>query len=264
MPSKEREELARRYNRGGTVGRNGALQKKASKARSRSQSRKNDLLVVGTLFTVLAAIIGGYFYYERSMLPDYEDVSDNTVNPGGADTRKSAPDFSLGDASGTTISLQGHRGKVVVLHFLQVLSNCQGTYYYKSDDRAGYDPALGGYISLTDIGTIHQFEELRTIYNSFPADKVELFSIIVPPSCCGDPFQFSQDFKNNYTLTWHVASDTLQYDTWYKYMDYLPSDSNKVFTRDPTILVLDREMKVAYDSGYSDSATLSSRINSEL
>jgi len=142
---------------------------------------------------------------------------------------------------------------------MQVISDCKGTYFYKSDDRAGYDASMSGYVSLTQIKTIYQFEELKTVYANYPSGNVAIISIIVPPGCCGDPLKFSQDFKNNYNLGWNVASDTLQYDIWYKYLKYLPSASN-VFTRDPTILILDKQQHVVHDSGFMDAAAISSKI----
>lgn len=240
-------------------------------------SRKDDFILVSILIIIIGAIIGGYFIYDKYLkVVDYAGQlpinpnnqpsitpTDNEETPSQnpADNKKDAPDFSLQDANGITISLHDFKNKVVVLHFMQVLSDCQGSYFYKSDDRAEYDPSLSGYVSLTEIETIYQFEELKTISNNYSNSNIVIISIIVPPGCCGDPIKFSQDFKNNYTLGWYVASDTMQYDTWYKYIDYLPSDSNRVFMRDPTILVIDKEQHVVYDSGYTDATTLTSKLN---
>ena len=260
MPDTERQEIIKKYHTEGTGGKLGVSPKRMARTRYMSRSRKNDIIFVSVLVSILASILGGYLYYEQSTQVNYEDVSDNPANPNSTDTLTVAPDFSIREASGTTMSLRYFQNNVVVLHFLQILSDCHGTYFYKSDDRTGYDSSMSGYINLSMIGTIYQFEELKTVYTSFKSNNVVIISIIVPPGCCGDPLKFSQDFKNNYNLGWNVASDTLQYDIWYKYLKYLPSASN-VFTRDPTILILDKEQHVVHDSGFMDAAAISSKIN---
>ena len=260
MPDTERQEIIKKYHTEATVGKPGASPKKMARTGYMSRSRKNDVIFVCALISILAAILGGYFYYIESTRVNYEDVSDNPPNPNSTDTLAEAPDFSIREASGATMSLRYFQNNVVVLHFLQILSDCQGTYFYKSDDRAGYDSSMSGYINLSKIDTIHQFEELKTVSANYRSNNVAIISIIVPPGCCGDPLKFSQDFKNNYNLGWNVASDTLQYDIWYKYLKYLPSASN-VFTRDPTILILDKEQHVVYDSGFMYAEAISSKIN---
>ena len=234
------------------------VSRKRANAGFTSKKRKTSIIYLGIFFIIIVAIIVGYFSFK----------SDGQSNEGGgiigeifssqnpAGNTMAAPDFTLQDATGTNISLQDFKGKVVILHFMQILSDCHGGYFYKSDDRTQYDPSLSEYVSLTEIETIHQFEELKKIYNKYSSDDVVIISVVIPPGCCGDPLKFSKDMKNDYNLGWYVASDTMQYDTWYQYMDYLPYDSNHVLTNDPAILVLDKNQHVVYNSSYTDAATL--------
>jgi len=230
-----------------------------------SKKKKKSTLYFGVSFIILALIFAGYVYLENnrqaneggSLGAGIIGEAEVFSSQNHADNTMTAPDFTLQDATGTEISLQGFKGKVVILQFMQILSDCHGGYFYKSDDRTQYDPSLSEYVSLTEIETIHQFEELKKIYNTYSSDDVTIITVVIPPGCCGDPLKFSQDIKNDYTLGWYVASDTMQYDTWYKYMDLLPYDSNHVLTTDPTIIVLDKnDQHVVYNSGYTDAATL--------
>ena len=228
--------------------------------------RKKSIMYFGALFIIIALIFAGYFYFANNDQPkkgiEIEEKNGiigeaaSSQNPIG--DKKIAPNFSLTDATGKTISLQSFKGKVVILHFMQILSDCHGGYFYKTDDRAPYDSSLTGFVALTGIKTIHQFDELKKIYNKYSSDDVVIISVIIPPGCCGDPLQFSKDIKNQFDVDWYVASDNKQYDTWYKFTDFLPYDKNHVLTTDPTILVLDKnDQYVVYNSGYTDAATLS-------
>jgi peroxiredoxin len=181
----------------------------------------------------------------------------NTVN----NNKKKAPDFTVQTASGSTLSLNSLSQKVVILHFLQVLSDCHGKYFYKSDDRTPYDSSLKAYVDLDTIITINQFEQLRSIKNRYSSSSLEIISVIIPPGCCGDPLKFSQDFKDKFDITWNICSDSLQFDIWYKYTDYLPGDANRVLTRDPTVFVLDKDQNIVSVTGYIDADTLSGKID---
>jgi hypothetical protein len=238
------------------------LSRRTVKTNYINKKRKKSTLSFGVLFIIIALIFAGYIYFGNNGLSKkgmgIEEMKGiigeaATQNPVGNKTI--APNFSLTDATGKTISLQDFKDKVVILQFMQILSDCHGGYFYKSDDRTPYDATLKGYVKLPTIETIHQFEELKKIYNTY-SDNVVIITIVIPPGCCGDPLKFSQDMKTNYSLGWYVASDTKQYDTWYKYMDLLPYDSNHILTSDPTILVLDKNQYVVYNSGYTDAATL--------
>jgi len=228
-----------------------------------SKKRKPSIIYFGIFFILIGAIIGGYFYFITGQANEGSNVAAGIIgeaqiysSQSHANNTMTAPDFTLQDATGKTISLHDFKDKVVILQFMQILSDCHGGYFYKSDDRAPYDATLSGLVKLTNIEKIYQFEELKKIYNKY-SDNVVIITIVIPPGCCGDPLKFSQDIKTNYSLGWYVASDNKQYDTWYQYTDLLPYDSNHVLTTDPTILVIAKnDQHVVYNSGYTDAATL--------
>jgi len=228
-----------------------------------NKKRKKSILYFGALFIIIAVIIAGYFYFENYgqskeglEIKEIKGIIGEAASQNPAGNKKTAPDFTLQDATGTNISLHNFKGKVVILHFMQILTDCHGTYFYKSDDKAPYNSAYNGYVSLTSITTVNQFEELRNVYNNYSTNDVAIISIIIPPGCCGDPLKFSKDIKNQFNLEWYVASDTMKYDTWYNYLDYLPYDSKQTLTRDPTILVLDKDQHIVYESGYTNTVSL--------
>jgi len=221
-------------------------------------------MTIGIILIIIALICAGYFYFGNNGRPEKGTGIEEAggiigeaayQNPVGDKTI--APNFSFTDATGKTMSLQDFKGKVVILQFMQILSDCHGGYFYKIDDRAPYDSSKKNYVKLTGITTIHQFDELKKIYNNYSSDDVAIITVIIPPGCCGDPLKFSQDIKNQFDLDWYVSSDNKQYDTWYKYTEFLPYDTNHVLTSDPAILVLDKnDQYVVYHSGYTDAATL--------
>jgi uncharacterized C2H2 Zn-finger protein len=215
------------------------------------------IAIVSVIFLLISIPV---IYFTVLKENGYEEDSGyivhNTIN-----NKKKAPDFTVQTASGSTLSLNSLSQKVVILHFLQVLSDCHGKYFYKSDDRTPYDPSLKAYVDLDTIITINQFEQLRSIKNRYSSSSLEIISVIIPPGCCGDPLKFSQDFKDKFDITWNICSDSLQFDIWYKYTDYLPGDSNRVLTRDPTVLVLDKGQNIVSVTGYIDADTLSGKID---
>lgn len=109
------------------------LPKRSVKTNYINRKRKKSTLSFGVLFIVIALIFAGYIYFgnngtsKKGMgTEEMKGIIGETAAQNSAG--KTAPDFTLQDATGTSISLHDFKGKVVILHFMQILSNCHGTY----------------------------------------------------------------------------------------------------------------------------------------
>ena len=173
---------------------------------------------------IIAAAYGIWQTYEAQKPPVIGGVSGTTTTQGAA------PDFSLLDINGDSVSLSQFREKVIGIHFMAV--GCGG-----------------------QINEINQYQltQLKSVCTSHCGDNSSAFLTVAVATCQNSALD---QLRSAYGVTWALGNDYGDevLDIVNKYIPYEIGDG--------TVVLIDKSFNVAqvYNSGV-DAETLSAKID---
>jgi peroxiredoxin len=184
---------------------------------------KGKLILGICLIALIFTTYGAWQYYEGQKPPSIGGATDKPSSVG------LAPDFSLQDINGNSVSLSQFSGKVIGIHFMAV--GCGG-----------------------QINPINQYQlaQLKSACSSFCSDESVAFLTVAVATCANSALD---QIRADYGVAWALGNDYADgvLDIVNSYIPYSIGDG--------AVVLIDRDFNVAqvYTGGVS-AQTLSSRI----